>query len=113
MRISDWSSVVCSSDLAVGHIDHDDLRNEAKLAGGRQDGAVFGSVEADERPFVPGLFGQVPGLVVVDTQVVFLLGDPDLEDRHVGAAGGTDADDRSEEHTAELQSLMRISYAVF
>src|SRR3546814_9988212 len=26
---------------------------------------------------------------------------------------GTDEDDRSEEHTSELQSLMRISYAVF
>src|SRR3546814_2194448 len=27
--------------------------------------------------------------------------------------GGTDAAHRSEEHTSELQSLMRISYAVF
>src|SRR3546814_14405578 len=27
--------------------------------------------------------------------------------------GGGAADDRSEEHTSELQSLMRISYAVF
>src|SRR3546814_4505613 len=30
-----------------------------------------------------------------------------------GAAGGVGALDRSEEHTSELQSLMRISYAVF
>src|SRR3546814_9490701 len=30
----------------------------------------------------------------------------------VGGAGGT-SDQRSEEHTSELQSLMRISYAVF
>src|SRR3546814_2685606 len=29
------------------------------------------------------------------------------------AAGIGDADQRSEEHTSELQSLMRISYAVF
>src|SRR3546814_3221804 len=29
-----------------------------------------------------------------------------------GRAGGEDADARSEEHTSELQSLMRISYAV-
>src|SRR3546814_3789400 len=28
-------------------------------------------------------------------------------------AGWLDAEDRSEEHTSELQSLMRISYAVF
>src|SRR3546814_12640108 len=31
----------------------------------------------------------------------------------VVGVGGDDADDRSEEHTSELQSLMRISYAVF
>src|SRR3546814_7051269 len=31
---------------------------------------------------------------------------------HAAHAAGT-ADDRSEEHTSELQSLMRISYAVF
>src|SRR3546814_4891303 len=30
-----------------------------------------------------------------------------------GAAGDRGAPDRSEEHTSELQSLMRISYAVF
>src|SRR3546814_3889742 len=30
-----------------------------------------------------------------------------------GAAAGEGAGDRSEEHTSELQSLMRISYAVF
>src|SRR3546814_6290144 len=33
------------------------------------------------------------------------------EDREL--VRGVDADDRSEEHTSELQSLMRISYAVF
>src|SRR3546814_7535885 len=31
----------------------------------------------------------------------------------VGAAGVLEQHDRSEEHTSELQSLMRISYAVF
>src|SRR3546814_5183925 len=35
-----------------------------------------------------------------------------LHQAHVLAAGDRD-DDRSEEHTSELQSLMRISYAVF
>src|SRR3546814_9194550 len=30
-----------------------------------------------------------------------------------GAAGESEAGTRSEEHTSELQSLMRISYAVF
>src|SRR3546814_5021901 len=43
-------------------------------------------------------------------------GDADGEDasaRSLGAAGGRHHDRRSEEHTSELQSLMRISYAVF
>src|SRR3546814_7264187 len=31
----------------------------------------------------------------------------------LGAEGPADLPDRSEEHTSELQSLMRISYAVF
>src|SRR3546814_14675654 len=36
------------------------------------------------------------------------------EERGVGGVpAGGDADERSEEHTSELQSLMRISYAVF
>src|SRR3546814_5715927 len=35
------------------------------------------------------------------------------DDRGDRARVGTAGDDRSEEHTSELQSLMRISYAVF
>src|SRR3546814_4072651 len=38
--------------------------------------------------------------------------DPDPGERQVGV-GKRECDDRSEEHTSELQSLMRISYAVF
>src|SRR3546814_9025901 len=34
-------------------------------------------------------------------------------DQHPLVGGGGGGDDRSEEHTSELQSLMRISYAVF
>src|SRR3546814_12603560 len=50
------------------------------------------------------------GVVIVDA---------DLCERHALGRGGDDAlrehrrADRSEEHTSELQSLMRISYAVF
>src|SRR3546814_9210736 len=44
--------------------------------------------------------------------------DPEAMQRRQGyvealEANGLDADPRSEEHTSELQSLMRISYAVF
>src|SRR3546814_8634872 len=40
---------------------------------------------------------------------------PAAADRRIGAAAEADrqVDHRSEEHTSELQSLMRISYAVF
>src|SRR3546814_1667466 len=44
----------------------------------------------------------------------YLLGDPDLY--KLALTGNKEAlspDGRSEEHTSELQSLMRISYAVF
>src|SRR3546814_1589343 len=48
--------------------------------------------------------GRRPGLIMAD-----------LEERDPisGAAADTAARHRSEEHTSELQSLMRISYAVF
>src|SRR3546814_9830072 len=36
-----------------------------------------------------------------------------LWERHSGRSGQTGPEWRSEEHTSELQSLMRISYAVF
>src|SRR3546814_9119445 len=37
----------------------------------------------------------------------------DHQQRQEQAEGGGDLDERSEEHTSELQSLMRSSYAVF
>src|SRR3546814_2762616 len=37
----------------------------------------------------------------------------DVRRDRLDAGAGAAADDRSEEHTSELQSLMRISYAVF
>src|SRR3546814_10264818 len=47
MRISDWSSDVCSSDLAPGHVGHHDLQRRSLLPGhgdvhrgGVADGAV-------------------------------------------------------------------------
>src|SRR3546814_3079559 len=48
-----------------------------------------------------------------------LLGDRYVEQDHAGAGGleagdgAADRIERSEEHTSELKSLMRISYAVF
>src|SRR3546814_10633854 len=90
MRMSDWSSDVCSSDLVVG-AGHDVVQcPEGLEAGGR------GEAGAVEHVFVrEGQHGS-PQLVLDDAS----------HDRV--SLGG-----RSEEHTSELQSLMRISYAVF
>src|SRR3546814_10757402 len=83
MRISDWSSDVCSSDLEH-HARH--LRQPL----GRRHGARM----VDRRQVAqPRLAEQ---------------GHVDREGERAQAAVG-----RSEEHTSELQSLMRISYAVF
>src|SRR3546814_4524154 len=85
MRISDWSSDVCSSDLDVC-----DERGGGRFA--------VGPGDADH--LVPGQAG--PRL-----REQFDIADH----RHTEARGM--GNDRSEEHTSELQSLMRISYAVF
>src|SRR3546814_9665365 len=112
MRISDWSSDVCSSDL--------DRRED----------------------FLEHRFGQPAGVGVV-ARAVIAVGDGEAVDtvqgamaegvenltraqrgehRAVGEAAKAEDDaqplhggdlSRSEEHTSELQSLMRISYAVF
>src|SRR3546814_3630020 len=96
MRISDWSSDVCSSDLISANLDggclyvHRGLPIFYHLAGG---------CIATRYPFPDHLSLAIEG-VALDV-------DPVAEVKRILAAR------RSEEHTSELQSLMRISYAVF
>src|SRR3546814_8620190 len=92
MRISDWSSDVCSSDLAfdLGEFERLQPRHAGKLRaigdrGRRADAGIGTDVAERGVPVAVGL--------------------------NRGRALGRD--DRSEEHTSKLQSLMRISYAVF
>src|SRR3546814_9017067 len=86
MRISDWSSDVCSSDLPCGF-------GEADLAGRW---SLRGAVQQRDDDFPPA-----------GAQRDLRAGRKTFR-----AADGTVVA-RSEEHTSELQSLMRISYAVF
>src|SRR3546814_8411164 len=79
MRISDWSSDVCSSDL-----------QNIQSLGGR--------VHIQSRP------GQGSSFILTLPLTLAVLDGMVLR---VGEQS------RSEEHTSELQSLMRISYAVF
>src|SRR3546814_1846010 len=98
MRISDWRSDVCSSDLrrALGAV-----IAVVKVADARGGGG------ADH------LFG-ADGDAVCDRHPPHL--EVELVDEAaqlVSVARAPFGKDRSEEHTSELQSLMRISYAVF
>src|SRR3546814_3723716 len=111
MRISDWSSDVCSSDL-VG----DAADRVAHVVGRSLDVAVEGELHVHRR--APVAAARLDDLDALDArQRVFEhLGDAGLDHRRRGAGVvDVDRDDRrrSEEHTSELQSLMRISYAVF
>src|SRR3546814_7251932 len=126
MRISDWSSDVCSSDLS----DYDDL---VRLSGVSQTicEGFHGRVVmcSDEGRRQPIAFSCVPsGTEVscphsIQRSCIFPSGlrsrrssliPPRLQLAGVlwrALAPGWYS--RSEEHTSELQSLMRISYAVF
>src|SRR3546814_6710388 len=97
MRISDWSSDVCSSDLIEARLRHD-IGEERLTAIDRR---LARSMDADR-------------LVTSTDRAPFQqsLRAGRLQKLGIGIAG-INANDRSEEHTSELQSLMRISYAVF
>src|SRR3546814_3833904 len=115
MRISDWSSDVCSSDLIDAlalrfePAEHAQRRNARDIAvepgildlGARHVGGhVADDVEtADLRQPRARL-----GLEAIDARVALKI----LEDGQLILFGAG----RSEEHTSELQSLMRISYAL-
>src|SRR3546814_9779529 len=135
MRISDWSSDVCSSDLPRGvprlrRVEADKLhlacgahRSARRGAWGTVGTLVsLRSVRAVERRragrgrrggraridlppqlLVLGLIGRQHALAVGLHCLVLALERLHLGGQHL----------RSEEHTSELQSLMRISYAVF
>src|SRR3546814_9734595 len=120
MRISDWSSDVCSSDLDVAALQGLDRQqavvdraergvgadDDGDLPSGEQVGVEGGGRYRNER--AAGTFDdQVPGRRDQDFDV-------DVDTVNFGGAmrrGG--GGERSEEHTSELQSLMRISSAVF
>src|SRR3546814_10478969 len=112
MRISDWSSDVCSSDLCRGH----PARGRAR-PGCRPHGDGAGISLLAPQAAAPR---RAAAALSLYRRCRPLRPGADLEDR---TGGGTarplqrrrlsDSSLRSEEHTSELQSLMRISYAVF
>src|SRR3546814_2850225 len=116
MRIGYWSSDVCSADLGkayatsgglhgvgVSVVNALSVETEIEVARGKQlyrqrfsRGVPLGDLEK---------LGPTPNRR--GTSVAFVP-DPEIFGEH-----GRFKPQRSEEHTSELQSLMRISYAVF
>src|SRR3546814_5424256 len=101
MRIRDWSSDVCSSDLLELDAIADDFRNAACIGCRHTNAACFDLVADEEEAFLHE--------VVERDRYRFGC----LLDGHAANAAHDIVGARSEEHTSELQSLMRISYAVF
>src|SRR3546814_9711543 len=114
LRISDWSSHVCSSDL---------LPRRARLARQAQDGAAQllrlrvqdrGALDRSQHIVLP--HAQGAGLRRTAAHFGGHLrrqGNRAVPPGGCRRAARQGAIQRSEEHTSELQSLMRISYAVF
>src|SRR3546814_8201119 len=121
MRISDWSSDVCSSDLTL----HTVLAEPSEA----QRRVIERLVARASRLVVMSDFGRQTLIAVYGAEPAKLVliehGTPDrpfttspplraalgIVDRPVLSTFGLLG--RSEEHTSELQSLMRTSYAVF
>src|SRR3546814_5276373 len=113
MRISDWSSDVCSSDLGPGGIA--DIAPAAQMPLADMCCRIAGILEQprDRRQLgiePIGLSGRC-----IERAIADIVDEPDLGRETPGHEAGARrrADRRSEEHTSELQSLMRISSAVF
>src|SRR3546814_2399863 len=115
MRVSDWSSDVCSSDLV-------EVEGRHRVGGAIRADLLGVVVEHREACAHPRLDHQSGEAEVALGHAADGSGDPghrgaqgDAADVVVVPARAVEAeellqDERSEEHTSELQSLMRISY---
>src|SRR3546814_6472337 len=102
MRISDWSSDVCSSDLSKGEKSLVVWAARPWAAGGRHLAQPGQIIMRDQSGFAVACGGETALYV---TEWDYQGGG--MPAMHARLGG------RSEEHTSELQSLTRISYAVF
>src|SRR3546814_5164661 len=107
MRISDWSSDVCSSDLR--RRERDDRRFDRAARTGRARCRRLGLPVGGAALFGAAAAVRAGGCRGHDDR------DGRGRDGRAQCRRSVDPVDRcrSEEHTSELQSLMRISYAVF
>src|SRR3546814_3336712 len=115
MRISDWSSDVCSSDLIEGGDGFRSIRIDDEE---RRQRTLVGKAHYRELSVVRHFGGLDGGRSLHDVVGVARAFQHANIERglHRAAFQGFQLGQlghRSEEHTSELQSLMRISYAVF
>src|SRR3546814_10563416 len=140
MRISDWSSDVCSSDLVVDHVSlgtgfRIDLAGSPLLAPVADRIATWRRLVSpppsqsthefldfpdlgpgfELQPLEPGVLDWVGRIHAFTFAAALSHGNVsgDIPAVSDGANRLADAIARSEEHTSELQSLIRTSYAVF
>src|SRR3546814_4698495 len=104
MRISDWSSDVCSSDLYDGLQLAFVLLRPGAIAPAVRGNGVRASARLDGAFAMPTVDYRADAKTLAFNDIVV---------ETLSLAGKARVDARSEEHTSELQSLMRISYAVF
>src|SRR3546814_3598355 len=104
MRISDWSSDVCSSDLA-----DQGYQNELQAA---QDRFVTRTMIPEGERAVQNEAQRNCQQIASEIGELRVPIGPGRE-HPIGQGLKRRDSQRSEEHTSELQSLMRISYAVF
>src|SRR3546814_5103199 len=126
MRISDWSSDVCSSDLiqalgtlaasadyasgrgSVGSLSVFDAYVEsllASVAGRRSLKVAWDAGNGATGEVLAAVVARLPGVHVLLNERI----DGDLHNHHPDPT----VPERSEEHTSELQSLMRITYDAY
>src|SRR3546814_9859576 len=117
MRISDWSSDVCSSDLQM-HLAMDNCPNQLVLFGPHEEAAKLherlrgeGAI-CQELPFGRAYHTALFKPLADAFRAYFQTLDFGPGTTIVYSAS-TCAPVRSEEHTSELTSLMRTSYAAF
>src|SRR3546814_7878045 len=113
MRISDWSSDVCSSDLLPAHEAPEDAgaagyQGEAPEEDGDHDDEDHDDGDHDDGDHGGDGDDRENG----EAETLAAAGSDENAGNGAAAENGNGAG-RSEEHTSELQSLMRISYAVF
>src|SRR3546814_7333883 len=115
MRISDWSSDVCSSDLNKQVLDYLGTPSVTVVSwsGGTNNAVRVSAQTQRDLPFSSLFLPAGPTITATATAAVIDSGEFCMLATNETAQAAVSIGGRSEEHTSELQSLMRISYAVF